>query len=139
MKRTLLCRSFFCAALIFGLSFSLAQAQSHSHKKHQKSAYPAKNSTTSGSVTIEGGTTVDYKAVAGTIPLFNDDRDTTAHIFFVGYFKKGVKDLSRRPVMFLYNGGPGSATVWLHMGSFGPKRVDAKDTVHISGAPYQLL
>lgn len=139
MKRTFLCRSFFCAALIFGLSFGLAQAQSHSHKKHKKSEYPGKNSTTSGSVAIEGGTTVNYKAVAGTIPLFNDDRDTTAHIFFVGYFKKGVKDLSRRPVMFLYNGGPGSATVWLHMGSFGPKRVNAKDTVHIPGAPYQLL
>jgi carboxypeptidase C (cathepsin A) len=143
MKVAYLYRVIFCGTLIFGLSYSLAQAQSHSHKpkskKHKKSVYPERNQTTSGSVTIEGKTTVQYKAIAGTIPLFNSDRDTTAHIFFVGYFKKGVKDTSQRPITFLYNGGPGSSSVWLHMGSFGPKRVNAKDTVHISGAPYQLL
>lgn len=143
MKTSYLYRILFSAILIFGLSFNLAQAQSQPHKpngkKHKKSVYPGKDATTSGSVTIEGRTTIQYKAVAGTIPLFNNDRDTTAHIFYVAYFKKGEKNPSQRPVMFLYNGGPGSASVWLHMGSFGPVRVDAKDTVHISGAPYQLL
>jgi carboxypeptidase C (cathepsin A) len=142
MNTSSLYRSFLCAVLVFGLSFTLAQAQSHMHKpkskKHKKSVYPEKDQTSTGSVKIEGQGTVNYKAVAGTIPIFNSDRDTTAHLFFVGYFKKGVKDVSQRPVTFLYNGGPGSASVWLHMGSFGPKRVNAKDTVHISGAPYEL-
>src|SRR5690625_3976726 len=86
-------------------------AQQHhkaNHAKKKKSYYPAKNSITSSSVTVEGKT-IKYKAIAGTIPLFNSDRDTTAHIFFAGYFKKGVKDTSQRPITFLYNGGPGSA------------------------------
>src|SRR5699024_7060328 len=96
--------------------------QHHKPKQKKKSYYPGKNATTSGSVTVEGKT-ISYKATAGTIPLFNNDRDTTAHIFFVAYVKKGVKDVSQRPVTFFYNGGPGSATMWLHMGSFGPVRV----------------
>jgi carboxypeptidase C (cathepsin A) len=134
-------RTVLCVTLAFGLNFSLAQAQSHrqkSGKHHKNSQYPGKNSTTSGSVTVEGKT-INYKAIAGTIPLFNSKRDTTAHIFFVGYFKKGVKNASKRPITFLYNGGPGSASVWLHMGAFGPKRVDAEDTVHIAGPPYKLV
>jgi carboxypeptidase C (cathepsin A) len=103
-----------------------------------KNQYPAKDQTTYGSVTVEGHK-IAYKAIAGTIPLFNSHRDTTAHIFFVAYFKKGVDNPSQRPLTFLYNGGPGSASVWLHMGAFGPKRVDAGDTAHIEGPPYKLV
>lgn len=94
--------------------------------------------TTEGSVTVEGQQ-INYNAVAGTIPLFNNTRDTTAHIFYTAYFKKGVDDTSTRPVTFLYNGGPGSSTMWLHMGSFGPVRIRTADTSHVGGAPYKLV
>ncbi len=93
--------------------------------------------TTQGSVTIDG-TQIDYNAVAGTIPLFSSERDTTAHMFYTAYVKRGVEDDSQRPVTFLYNGGPGSATMWLHMGSFGPVRIATEDTSNVGGAPYQL-
>jgi carboxypeptidase C (cathepsin A) len=94
--------------------------------------------TTQGTVTIDGQQ-INYDAVAGTIPLFNRKRDTTAHIFYTAYFKRDVEDKSDRPVTFLYNGGPGSATIWLHMGAFGPVRVGTKDTAQVGGAPYKLL
>jgi len=69
------------------------------------------------------------------------DRNPTsaeASIFYVAYFKKGVpaKD---RPVTFLFNGGPGSSTVWLHMGAFGPRRVLTPGDTHVPAAPYRLV
>src|SRR5699024_580554 len=65
--------------------------------------------------------------------------DTTAKMSFAAYIKKGVGQKENRPITFLYNGGPGSATVWLHMGSFGPKRIVIDSTVHMHGAPYELV
>lgn len=95
--------------------------------------------TSSGSVNISGKT-IEYNAVTGTLPLLaGNEIDTTARMSFVAYFKKGTQDESSRPITFLYNGGPGSATVWLHMGSFGPKRVVIDSTVHMPAAPYQLV
>lgn len=104
--------------------------------KPQKFEAPA---TTSGSVSVEGQR-VAYKAVAGVMPILNvDETDTTARMSYVAYFKDGVTDLSTRPITFLYNGGPGSSTLWLHMGSFGPRRVVIDSTTHMHGAPYQLV
>ena len=57
---------------------------------------------------------------------------------FVAYFKRDAKPDSR-PLVFLYNGGPGSSTVWLHMGAFGPRRVVTLDDRHSPAAPYQLV
>jgi carboxypeptidase C (cathepsin A) len=90
-----------------------------------------------GSVTVEGRK-IDYKAVAGTIILDNKKDEGTASIFYAAYFRKGV-DASQRPIMFLYNGGPGSSTIWLHMGAFGPKRVVTDDNEHTAPAPYGLV
>ncbi len=100
----------------------------------------AEQSITSGSVTVEGHR-IDYKAVAGTLILHGtgDDENTpTASIFYVAYFKKGAA-ASHRPITFLYNGGPGSASVWLHMGALGPRRVVTSDHGHTPAAPYQLV
>jgi carboxypeptidase C (cathepsin A) len=58
-------------------------------------------------------------------------------MFYAAYFKKDVAPRTR-PVMFLYNGGPGSATMWLHLGSFGPRRVITPDTLHQTAAPYTI-
>ena len=62
-----------------------------------------------------------------------EEAPATARMFYTAYFKSGGTNggpIPGRPVMFLYNGGPGSATMWLHMGSFGPRRVVTPDTEH---------
>ena len=81
-----------------------------------------------------GGQSIAYRAVAGETYLKDKDGKPTAAIFSTAYLKEGA-DPATRPVTFLFNGGPGSGSLWLHMGAFGPKRVaipsDAKD----DGAP----
>ncbi len=104
-----------------------------------------------GSVTI-GGNTINYDAVAGTLVVHPKDWDDVpqnadpdpknktaeASMFYVAYFKSDNKG-APRPVTFLYNGGPGSSTVWLHMGAFGPKRVVTADDTHTPAAPYSVV
>ena len=101
-----------------------------------------------GTVTTSAGV-VAYDAVVGTLvvhPKGWDDvapADTAkptpaATMSYVAYFKTGA-DASRRPVTFVFNGGPGSATLWLHMGSFGPRRVVTTDHTHNPGAPYEII
>ncbi len=125
-------------------------------------AAPA-DSVTAGSVEV-GGKTIEYKAVAGTltvgandpqdamigldgkwladsgmeVPAKAEDQPPTARMFYTAYFAKGA-GIGTRPITFLYNGGPGSATMYLHMGSFGPKRIVTTDTQHDTGGPYKLV
>jgi carboxypeptidase C (cathepsin A) len=108
-------------------------------------------STTPGTVTVEGKT-IHYHAVAGVLivhpPGWNDETPrpehrrktvpTEASMFYVAYFKDGAK-ATDRPITFLYNGGPGSSSVWLHMGAFGPRRVVTADHTHTPPAPYQVV
>ncbi len=123
------------------------------------------DSISENSVTV-GGQKIAYRAVAGTItvgatdaedamlgldgrwlpdseialgePPKPDQAPATARMFYVAYFKKDAPP-ETRPVMFFYNGGPGSSTMWLHMGSFGPRRVVTPDTEHKEGAPYTMV
>jgi carboxypeptidase C (cathepsin A) len=85
-----------------------------------------------------GGTRINYKAIAGTLVLKNNAGIPVASIFYSAYFKEGEKDASQRPVTFLYNGGPGISTIWLHMGAFGPQRVYLDDTSRTK-APYKTV
>lgn len=71
----------------------------------------------------EGAGELAYTAHAGRMQLSTEDGDARAHIFHVAYLLDGVEDQAERPVTFCYNGGPGSSSVWLHMGTFGPRRV----------------
>ena len=93
-------------------------------------------SVTTGSVSI-GGNKISYHATAGTLILKNDKEEPAASMFFVYYAKDGASP-SNRPVTFFFNGGPGSSTVWLHMGAFGPQRVRTADDSHTPAAPYVL-
>lgn len=110
---------------------------------------------TKGSVMI-GGKAIDYDAYAGTLVVHTKDWDDVpqnadpdpknrapeASMFYVAYFKSDGKSGSQgapRPVTFFYNGGPGSSTVWLHMGAFGPKRVVTADDTHTPAAPYSVV
>ena len=112
--------------------------------------FKVQETVTPGSVTV-GGTHIDYSAHAGTLIVhpkgWNDatlpqgadkDKQPQAAMFYVAYFKNGA-DARARPITFLYNGGPGSSTVWLHMGAFGPRRVVTSDDSHSPAAPYQIV
>jgi carboxypeptidase C (cathepsin A) len=85
---------------------------------------------------VVGGESIAYTARSGFMILKDDQDGTTprASIFFTSYTRDGV-DPSRRPITFTFNGGPGSSSVWLHMGAFGPKRVAYADAEGREGAP----
>lgn len=98
------------------------------------------SSTTTGTVTVEGKA-ISYKAVAGTLVIDGTGaKESTPEVAmsYVAYFKQGA-DPSKRPITFLYNGGPGSSTVWLLMGGWGPERVVTNDHTHTPAAPYQIV
>ena len=133
----------------------------------EKTAEPAPpaDSTTQGAVDV-GGQRIAYTAIAGTItvgstdgqdaqlgpdgkpqpgsqlalaaPKEPADAPPVARMFYVAYFKTGAK-AEDRPVTFFYNGGPGSSTVWLHMGSLGPKHVMTAGDTHLPAAPYTMV
>lgn len=84
------------------------------------------------------GRDIAYTATAGTLPIRLDDGKVAARMFFVAYTKDG-EDAKKRPIAFLYNGGPGSATVWLHMGSFAPKRAKMADEGFQPAPPFDLI
>ena len=119
-------------------------------------------STVSTGTVIIGGQAITYQAIAGTFIVHPKDWDDVprdpktdkggpmaaeegaeaknpaaeASMFYVAYFKAGG---GPRPVTFLYNGGPGSSTMWLHMGAFGPRRIVTATDVHTPAAPYSLI
>lgn len=101
---------------------------------------PAKEEISVTEHTIHiGSQTIPYKATASTILLKDDAGEPTGLIYSVAYTRSDVTDLSKRPISFYYNGGPGSATMWLHMGAFGPRRVSTVDGEFTPPAPYKLV
>ena len=104
-----------------------------------------------GSVTL-AGKRLDYDAYAGTLVVHLKGYDDVpqnlnkedkigppeAAMFYVAYFKSAAA-AAPRPITFLFNGGPGSSSVWLHMGAFGPRRVVTVDDAHTPAAPYPLV
>jgi carboxypeptidase C (cathepsin A) len=96
------------------------------------------SSVTDHTITI-GGKVIPYKATASTILLKNDAGEPIGLMYSVAYTRSDVKDLSTRPISFYYNGGPGSSTMWLHMGAFGPRRVVTTEGEFTAPAPYKLV
>ncbi len=167
MKKFSLLTAVVCSAvLLYSPVFAHAAGDNDTTVKPAETP-STESSTTSGTVTVDGQT-IQYTAVAGILTVGAtdvadaqlgadgkpqpgsdlaaqfaaaknpSDQPALAHMFYVAYFKKDA-DAEHRPITFLYNGGPGSSTVWLHMGAFGPKRVDTDDMdTHLPAAPYQL-
>ena len=155
------------ALTVFSASSAVAQdkPEERSTTGRASSAAPVApaDSITEGSVTV-GGQAIAYRAVAGTItvggtdpqdatlgfdgkplpdsgiklPERAEDAPPTARMFYAAYFKKDAV-AAHCPITFIYNGGPGSPTMWLHMGTFGPKRIVVPDTQHPVGAPYTIV
>jgi carboxypeptidase C (cathepsin A) len=84
------------------------------------------------------GQKIAYKAVAGNLLIKDNNCNPKASIFFISYTKEGVENKAERPITFCFNGGPGSSSVWLHLGTFGPKRVKLTDQGE-AVFPYQLM
>jgi carboxypeptidase C (cathepsin A) len=102
-----------------------------------KQEFKEESSVTNHSIVVDGRT-IAYQANASTLLLKNDEGEPIALMYSVAYTKPG-ENTAGRPIMFLYNGGPGYASMWLHIGSFGPKRVLVNGTNPISPAPYKLV
>ena len=145
-----------CAALVLlGSSFSFAQQTVPSAppapKPNEKTTEPAKEPEkkippvpedkvvqTKHSARI-GGQEIKYTATAGMLVMKDEEGKPKASVFYMAYTRDDVSDLSQRPVMFTFNGGPGSASVWLHLGAFGPRRVEMGDAGALLPPPYKLV
>jgi carboxypeptidase C (cathepsin A) len=86
-----------------------------------------------------GGKSFDYTATAGTLIVRDDEDKPIASIGYVAYTRKAGKDGGLRPVTFAFNGGPGSSSLWLHMGALGPRRVVLNDPNPTPAAPYRTV
>ena len=97
-------------------------------KPDAKEAKPPeeKSSVTHHTVTLDGQK-LPYTATAGNLLLKDEDGTVKASVFYIAYALEGVKDPAARPITYAFNGGPGSASFWLHLGAFGPKKVERSD------------
>ncbi len=136
------------ATLLLALTPLAASAQERTQEKETKTVEKEKpaeptppppkeeSSSTDHSIKI-AGQTIPYKAVAQTIMLKNEKDEPQALVYSTSYFRTDSKDPAR-PISFIYNGGPGSASVWLHMGAFGPRRVLTANAESTPPPPYKL-
>jgi carboxypeptidase C (cathepsin A) len=141
----------FCLVAFLLLPFSLSNAQEKSPvaEKSGAEAAAAKKDTaspigqfavstvTSTGSTVIGDQTIEYSVETGTLTQTDDSGKEKAKVFFVAYKKLGT-DKAKRPVTFAFNGGPGSSSVWLHLGMLGPKRIKFPDDASYLKPPYEL-
>jgi carboxypeptidase C (cathepsin A) len=135
----------FAVALAALLSCGLVQADDK--KSDSEAAKPAAEATpppepasksTKHEVTI-GGQKISYTATVGWLIMKDDAGKPIARFGYTAYTRNGIKDLSQRPVLFAYNGGPGSSSIWLHMGILGPRRVVLPDPAYAPPPPSQRV
>ena len=136
--------AWFTIALCLAVVPTNIRSQEKDAKAGEKSETPAgpppkeESSVTDHTIKI-GGQTIPYKATAATILIKNEKDEPTTLIYYTAYTRSDVKDMSQHPVSFLYNGGSGSASVWLHMGSMGPRRVVTVNAGATPPAPFKLM
>lgn len=99
------------------LIFPLYPQSGESAKKIESGLAEKDLSVTKHSMNLNGEV-IKYTATAGYLPLQSEAGKTIANVYFTAYTKDGIEDVSKRPITFAFNGGPGSASVWLHMGVF---------------------
>ena len=98
---------------------------------------PEKSSVTHHELAL-GGKSLKYTATAGTLLIRDEEDKPYGSMFYTAYTLDGA-EASARPVSFLYNGGPGAATLWLHMGSFSPVRIQTDSPNATAGPPFKLV
>ena len=114
-----------------------AGAGKHAEANDAKAAPTESATRTQHSVSI-GGHSIKYTATAGTLIIRDDKNEPQASVFYVAYTVDTGKP-EKRPVTFLYNGGPGSSSMWLHMGSFAPMRIETASPEATAPPPYHLV
>ena len=129
-------------SLLFATSLVVPIADPPTSQSKSEDSEPAvvlqPDSVTTDHTIQLGGEEIKYEAIAATLPLFDEtDGSVEAEVFHVAYLQKGV-DPAERPIFFLFNGGPGSSSVWLHMGAFGPMRVLSGDAGALNPPPWRL-
>jgi carboxypeptidase C (cathepsin A) len=116
-------------------------------KPDEKKPEPKDNLVETNHSVVINGKEIKYQVITGTIVIKEEtpDREKEAEgekpkatFFFVAYFKEGVADKSKRPITFSFNGGPGSSSVWLHLGLLGPRRVLMGDAGNLLPPPYGI-
>ncbi len=112
-----------------------APAPAHSQ---ETDATPEPSRWESSHSIMVGGQTVEYDATVASTTLTNDDGEPAAELFYTAYFRTNGDPSRQRPLVFSYNGGPGSASFWLHMGIMGPRRVVTPDIGPQGAPPYPL-
>ncbi|HKX00822.1 MAG TPA: hypothetical protein VJN43_23975 [Bryobacteraceae bacterium] len=131
-------------ALLLNGSPQAAQAPKPEAKAAEKAPEKAKEPPEEPPVVTHheihvGGKALKYTATTGMMPIRNAKGDIEGQMFFMAYTLDGVSDRSRRPLMFSFNGGPGSASVWLHLGALGPKRVVMLPDGQMPAPPFHLV
>ncbi len=99
---------------------------------------PEEQSSITEHAIVIDGQEIPYRATAATMHLVNDDNEPIGSLYYTAYTRTDV-DSATQPIAFIYNGGPGSASMWLHMGAFGPKRVPVNDSGPTPPPPYDLV
>lgn len=93
--------------------------------------------TVTNTVTV-GGEELTYVVETGMLPLLKDDGAARASVFYIAYTRRGGAEAGERPVTFCFNGGPGSSSVWLHLGGLGPRRVVLNEDGSMPAPPFKL-
>src|ERR1039458_791664 len=111
-------------------------------KQPEKSKYEVpmtKPVVTKHKVTVEGRE-ISYTATAGQLPIMNDAGEAEAQMFFIAYaVNNNSAPANKRPLLFVFNGGPGASAVWLHLGAVGPRRVRMLADGNMPPPPYVLM
>src|SRR5436190_16923391 len=115
-----------------------AATQPKEPAKEQPKPVAEKLSVTDHEMKI-GDQTLKYRATAGTMPLKDEAGKARANFFFVAYEKSNAGDLDKRPITFVFNGGPGAAAIWLHLGTAGPKHIELTPEGYPGNAPHKLI
>jgi carboxypeptidase C (cathepsin A) len=130
MKKLLIVLFFIPALILLGQK---------EEKKEPAEPIPSGKTFESKQTVNIGGKTITLHAVAGTKQLRDNNNKPIALFGFTAYHKEGENDPGKRPIIFSFNGGPGSSSYWLHMGVMGPKRIVVNDPGTTPAAPYQLV
>lgn len=125
-----------CILALFSCALYAEDTTTEPEEKTSEMVEPMHFEST-GSVTI-GGKKIEYTATAGTLVMKNEKDEPIAEFGYTAYVQKG-KDKTKRPIMFAYNGGPGSASMWLHMGILGPVRTVVEDKGFASTGPFRRV
>ena len=120
---------------VFSLSISFLAGQ---EKKDKTEMLSPSVSITKHTLILKNGKTFNYTAASGYMLLETEDGKDKARMFYTAYTKDGVTNHAERPVTYTFNGGPGSSSVWLHMGALGPKRILMNEDGSSMSPPYQV-